>query len=255
MTTSEIAYELNKNKWYQKKDGSEIQPFQIHGRTRNYPQLFNRNGSTVSLIGQKNIKVSSPIIQTEKPKTKITEVSKNLVLLEKVLMNEKNFKNASDIDNLVPSNSGLYCIRIKNYKVFPEPFDRVLEERKHNIIYIGIASQNLKKRFLNQELRANGHGTFFRSIGAVLGFKPPKGSLKNRANKKNYKFSTSDESKIIEWINKNLLVNWVEFNDDFESLETNLIQKYLPLINIAKNPLSVKELSDLRAECVRIANS
>ncbi|VAW11648.1 hypothetical protein MNBD_BACTEROID03-1699 [hydrothermal vent metagenome] len=47
MTTAEIANELNINKWCQKKDGSEIIPFQIHGRTRNYPNLFDRNGSTV----------------------------------------------------------------------------------------------------------------------------------------------------------------------------------------------------------------
>jgi hypothetical protein len=53
MTTTEIANELNKNKWYQKKDGSEIDPFQIHGRTKNYPQLFDRDGSKVYLKGQK----------------------------------------------------------------------------------------------------------------------------------------------------------------------------------------------------------
>ena len=49
MTTADIAFELYKNKWYQKKDGSPITPFQIHGRTRKFPHLFNRDGSTVSL--------------------------------------------------------------------------------------------------------------------------------------------------------------------------------------------------------------
>lgn len=52
MTTQQIADELNKNGWYQKKDGSTIQAFQIHGRTRNYANIFDRDGSTVSLIGQ-----------------------------------------------------------------------------------------------------------------------------------------------------------------------------------------------------------
>ncbi|MDP1623785.1 MAG: HTH domain-containing protein [Bacteroidales bacterium] len=52
MTTTEIANELNKNQWYQKKDGSAIDPFQIHGRTKNYSKMFNRNGSTVSLKEQ-----------------------------------------------------------------------------------------------------------------------------------------------------------------------------------------------------------
>ena len=53
MTTTEIAKELNSNKWYEKRDGSDITPFQIHGRTKNYPQLFDRDGSTVTLKGHK----------------------------------------------------------------------------------------------------------------------------------------------------------------------------------------------------------
>jgi len=66
MTTQQIADELNKNGWYQKKDGSTIQAFQIHGRTRNYANIFDRDGSTVSLIGQSPIKLKQPIM--EKPK-------------------------------------------------------------------------------------------------------------------------------------------------------------------------------------------
>lgn len=255
MTTAEIANELNINKWYQKKDGSEIIPFQIHGRTRNYPNLFDRNGSTVSLIGKSNSKVVTPKNSTAKVKPKLTETATDITLLEKVLMNEKNFKDASIIDNLIPNSPGLYCIRIKNKKNLPEPFRNLLKDRKHNIIYIGIASQNLMKRFLNQELRAKGHGTFFRSIGAVLGFRPEKGSLLTKANKRNYKFNTKNENEIINWINQNLKVNWVTFQGNFESVETGIIQRYLPLLNIAKNPAASKELSELRAECVRIANS
>lgn len=52
MTTSEIASELNKNGWYRKKDKSLIEAFQIHGRTKNYPVIFGRDGSTVYLLSQ-----------------------------------------------------------------------------------------------------------------------------------------------------------------------------------------------------------
>lgn len=124
----------------------------------------------------------------------------------------------------------------------------------HDILYIGIASENLYNRFLNQELRAKGHGTFFRSMGAVLGYKPPKGSLIEKRNKKNYKFSKTDELKIIGWINENLMVNWVESAGDLDSLETSLIVKYLPLLNLSKNPAALQILSYLRKECVEIAN-
>lgn len=49
MTTTEIAIELNKLKRYTKKDKTPITAFQVHGRTKNYINLFQRNGSTVIL--------------------------------------------------------------------------------------------------------------------------------------------------------------------------------------------------------------
>lgn len=50
MSTTEIARELNKKKLYTKKDGSKITDFQVHGRTKNYPKYFTRNGSKVGLV-------------------------------------------------------------------------------------------------------------------------------------------------------------------------------------------------------------
>jgi hypothetical protein len=49
MTTAEIADEVNHRGRYQKRDGSLVSPFQIHGRTRNYSHLFDREGSHVRL--------------------------------------------------------------------------------------------------------------------------------------------------------------------------------------------------------------
>ena len=113
MTTQQIADELNKNGWYQKKDGSIIQAFQIHGRTRNYANIFDRDGSTVSLVGQSKTKIAPTKTETTKPVIKANQISSaDTDLLEKVLMNEKHFKSAGIIDNLVPHNAGLYCIRI-----------------------------------------------------------------------------------------------------------------------------------------------
>jgi len=76
MTTHEIADSLNKNKSYQKKDGSKITAIQIHGRTKNYPQLFNRNGTAVSLAGYSITKLIKPkalsksVIKAVRPSTK-----------------------------------------------------------------------------------------------------------------------------------------------------------------------------------------
>jgi len=75
LTTLEIADRLNANNWYQKKDNSKITGFQIHGRTRNYPQLFNRNETTVSLTGQEPTKPAKRTTVIRKT----TKVSKTLV--------------------------------------------------------------------------------------------------------------------------------------------------------------------------------
>ena len=87
-------------------------------------------------------------------------------------MNPSKFKDCSNMDP-VKNNPGIYCLRIKNINLLPNKYTKKLLERNHNIIYIGIAERSLKKRFLNQELRAKGHGTFFRSLGTILGYKPP----------------------------------------------------------------------------------
>ncbi len=228
------------------------------------PHAFQEGGKGSSWTIPHSSKQTSKIVPTvsvatkvEKPKRVIRTVQVSTAdtsQLEKNLMNKKSFRSAGIIDNLVPHNSGLYCIRISDINKLPKPFNTFLADRQHDIIYIGIATESLNKRFLNQELRAKGHGTFFRSIGAVLGHRPPKGSLRTKANKRNYKFSPTDEQKIIKWINDNLQVNWVDFSGDFESLETGLITKYRPLINLAKNPSALQLLSDLRKECVQIAN-
>lgn len=250
MTTTEIAEALNKNSWYTKKDGSLIQAFQIHGRTRNYAHIFNREGSLVSLKSKTGI---SPVTAPQKPKASLESINSKPDLASKVLMNEKNFKSASIIDSLVPDQPGLYCIRIQNVEQLSSIFAKELKIRGHNIIYIGIASQSLKRRMLGQELRARGHGTFFRSLGAVLGYRPESGSLADKANKDNYTFSSRDEVKIIQWINQNLLVNWVTLNRDINSIENQLITNHLPLLNLAGNPSALPELKALRDECKRVA--
>lgn len=251
MTPVEIAYALNRNSWYSKKDGSVIKSSQIGARVKNYPHLFNKEGSVISLKSRRGISNSQASI----PEKKLVSTSQNLdaTLAQKVLMNEKNFKSAGTIDNQLPDQPGLYCLRILQPKTLPTFFSKVLKTRNHNnIIYIGIASKSLKKR-LNQELRAKGHGTFFRSLGAVLGYTPEKGSLVGKRNQNNYRFSKEDEKEIITWINENLLVNWVPIEVDLNRIESQLLIENSPLLNIAGNPGALKELSVLRDKCIEIA--
>ena len=170
-------------------------------------------------------------------------------------MKPRNFKSARVIDALVPNKPGLYCIRIDDLQQLPSEYANILQVRQHNILYIGIASRSLQKRFLNQELRAKGHGTFFRSLGAILGYRPPVGSLRHRKNKRNFKFNEIDEAKIIAWINMNLQVNWQTHNQDIDQTEQALIIKHQPLLNLKRNPVALPQLKELRRKCVKIASS
>ena len=254
MTTSEIASELNQNKWYSKGNGSLITTYQIHGRTRRYSQLFDRHGSLVTLRDHSNLSTEElPLIGQQiaisEPVQSTTDQD-----VEIQLMDEDSLRPAGSIDFIVPHSPGLYCIRVENPDNLPDIFSIELQSRGHNIIYIGKATQSLKQRLLGQELRARGHGTFFRSLGAILGFKPPVGSLVNKKNKRNFKFKPADEAEIVAWINANLFVNWVECDSNISRLESELIAKYRPLINLDGNPQPVGELKRLRADCVREAN-
>ncbi|MCF6171500.1 MAG: winged helix-turn-helix domain-containing protein [Bacteroidales bacterium] len=245
MTTQEIANKLNITKTYKKRDGSEISAFQIHGRTRNYPHLFDRDGNLVSLKG--NFQITSA-------KSIDTKTNIDIDQKEEYLMDMSYYKSVAEINTIVPDKPGLYCIRIKNIDVLPEPFNSELIKRNHNIIYIGIASQSLHRRMLEQSLRAKGSSTFFRSLGAVLGYHPPINSLATKRNKRNYKYSSVDEEKIIYWINRNLIINWIQYDENLDEIEIYLLRKYKPILNITKNPQYLPELLKLRNECEKIAN-
>jgi hypothetical protein len=49
MTTQEVADLVNARGRYRKKDGTTVSAFQVHGRTRNYLVIFEREGSRVRL--------------------------------------------------------------------------------------------------------------------------------------------------------------------------------------------------------------
>lgn len=49
MTTTQLAEEVNTRRVYRRRDGGDVTAFQVHGRTREYPELFERSGSQVRL--------------------------------------------------------------------------------------------------------------------------------------------------------------------------------------------------------------
>lgn len=146
----------------------------------------------------------------------------------------------------IPAVPGLYCIKLKKGVSLPVKYGKV---RDDGIIYIGKAG-SLRERLWEEELNHRRPATFFRGIGAVLDYLPPKGSLIGKSNQNNYRFSPEDTEAIKEWMRKSLLVNWIAL-EPIELLEAEeaLIIKYQPLMNTTHNPNPSKELAVARKRC------
>lgn len=155
-----------------------------------------------------------------------------------------------------PDKPGLYAIFIDTPSSLPHPFDKLLsQKRKPRLIYVGQA-QSLHERLAQDLCHEGGPSTFFRSIGAILGYRPPRGSLKGKKNQDNYTFSGQDTKAIIRWINTHLSVTYIEISThDLALLEKEIIRQLQPLLNIQHNPSKLEELEDLRDSCRRIARS
>lgn len=247
LKASEIAEVLNANNWYTNKDGSKLKNSQIAARVKSYPQLFTTTKSIISL--NSNTRITSRNAVQNQNRVSVDSIGSDSKLLMKVLVNEKNFKAILSNENKIPDSPGLYCIRVKNPKALDAVFLNVLTERNHTIMYIGSAPKSLQDEFLNQELRAQGHGSFFKSLGAVLGYSPKTGSLVGEDNQDNYKFPAEDEQEIINWIDENLIINWVSVANKLTSIEEKLIIEHLPLLNITGNPGVLNNVRILKNKC------
>ena len=160
----------------------------------------------------------------------------------------KSFRPLSDLEKFKPNYKGLYALQVKDASILPSPFREELFCQQTNLIYIGKGERTIYRRLL-EECFGKGHGTFFRGMGALLNFKPEKGSLLNMQNKNNYRFSKADATKIVEWMNRNLEVSFLELDIDINKIEKNLIQANFPILNSTHNSKKSKHLSDLRKAC------
>lgn len=154
---------------------------------------------------------------------------------------------------MVPDVPGLYCIKLRKSVRLPAKYGKVRED---GVIYIGQASTSLRKRFWKQELNHIGAATFFRSIGAMLGYLPPKGSLVGKKNQTNFKFSPEDTEAIRQWMRESLTVNFIAFSTEtMDDVEKKLIDKYRPLVNYTHNPDYSRELEAVKDKCREYARS
>jgi hypothetical protein len=160
---------------------------------------------------------------------------------------------AAEAPARVPRNSGYYAVYVDDAKHLPSPYRDLLLQRVTDLVYIGIATTSLSQRLVEQDLRHRGPSTFFRGIGAILGYRPQQGSLVGRKNQNNYRFSVADTAAITRWIDAHLSISWAEAKPAHRRIESSLIRQHRPILNTTHNPESVAELAALRAECRRIA--
>lgn len=239
----------------QKKIRDKIRKIGFH-----YSNFSSKKGYDVSdleeLVRNKQIKIivgSTPDLKpkptTQKAVKKVnTAQSKvNLDSLEKM-----TFRNFNELSDSTLSKTGLYFIKLKNGAKLPIRYQTILDQRSHRIIYIGKAQDQSLRDRLNQEIYHTRPGTFFRSIGAVLNYKPIPGHLEGKRNQKNYKFSPTNTNSITNWLLKNTEFVIKELQGDF-SVEDELIRKYCPLLNDKSNPLRLSELREDRKKCREIA--
>lgn len=189
---------------------------------------------------------------------------KEIHKIHKELSSNQELIPLSRAKNDAPKSAGIYAIYIDSTQSLPSLLKKELDKRNincefKNLLYIGKANnkenRNLKQRLVNEALMGGTH-TFFRGLGAVLGYTPPPGSLCGYENQSNFKFNDADTRKIVQFIEQHIRVRWCETSVSAKSLdrlETNLIEKLTPLMNTKKNPDKCQLVSELREKCRNIA--
>ena len=204
----------------------------------------------IKVIGNNLIPKSEYISNVKEPAKE--KIATDFASVEEKLI-KGDFKSVSSLSaETIPNESGIYCIKLRENSTLPSKYGKIREDR---IIYIGIASKSLRERLWEEELNHKRAATFFRSIGAMLDYLPPKGSLYGKKTR-NYKFSLEDTDKIQKWMKQSLRVNFIKVeNSEIDNIEDSLIKKYTPLVNISKNPNASEELKSERQRCVDYAKS
>jgi len=124
------------------------------------------------------------------------------------------------------------------------------ENTTYRVLYTGVTKDSLYKRVYKIHLTGNnaGKSTLRKSLGCLWGYTFVKRDKKPDSTKT--KFAETDEASITEWMNKNLLVLFVE-NLNYEKDEQELIDKFNPPLNLDKNKNKInsnyrQQLSKLR---------
>ena len=162
----------------------------------------------------------------------------------------RDFSAAISVPNalrLVDDEPGLYAIFVDDPKSLPDPFASILSARCSSPLRGPCARLAIGQAY-RPGTAPQIAATFFRGIGAILGFRPQFGSLRGKANQKNYRFSKADTCQIVSWMEKHLRVRWLRMDDtDLVQVEPAVIGELRPMLNTKHNPDRCNELAELRS--------
>jgi hypothetical protein len=141
-----------------------------------------------------------------------------------------------DSESKIPDKAGNYIICLRKGSSLPQVsvIPEFIKFENLDVIYTGIAGSSLRSRDYRQHFKGNnaGRSTLRKSLGVLFGYKKiPRDSDPSTGKTK---FSDVDESKLSEWMAKNLIL-FVLPNKDHDSLELDLINHFNPPLNLKDN--------------------
>ena len=148
---SEIAERVNERGRYEKRDGSAVTAYQIHGRTKKYPMLFERDGAHVRLRARPGPR-SAPPPRPARAGWEQSVPDGELVKVAMSALREQRFVVAGAIAQ-APTGPGLYAITAT-----PDGRSDLGFDESVSVLYVGkaedsLASRNLGQHFADEKIR------------------------------------------------------------------------------------------------------
>lgn len=230
MTTSSIASRVNARGRYEKGDGSAVTPYQIHGRTKNYPKLFERDGSRVRLRGNSPGVAAAPT----PPRVTSQDAVDDLVASAVEALSQPG-RMADDALAVAPPDPGLYAVTATAEGRADLGFDESV-----SFLYVGKAEDSLAARDLEQHFatRQTGRSTLRRSLAALLvddlDLTAMPRNPRNPRHFDRYALEPPGDRRLTEWMRSQLLLAYwaAPHGTVLRPIEIVVIQRFAPALNL-----------------------
>jgi len=239
MTTDELAREVQRRGRHRKQDGtSAVSDYQVHGRTKNYETVFERDGTRVRLRGAR---AANPVSPRSVPGARHAgrgRAGAAAARLDDVLAALRWPALAiEDAERTLADVAGLYAVYgaadVWQQLGLGHPPDA-------RPLYVGKAESSLRSRDLRHHFAdgRTGSSTLRRSLAALLHDDLElRGVPRNIAKPgyfANHGLVPDDDAALTAWMRRNLrIAAWV--SDDvvgLASLETQVSSRLLPPLNL-----------------------